>query len=83
MTRRPRAAVLDSPGDVASGDANETSSIATAPDETPDTESAKAGEGELTCAAAPVYVHTRPSGPGAHESPPNKLIALVMWTCSR
>ncbi|MGA2451497.1 MAG: hypothetical protein ABTD50_22805 [Polyangiaceae bacterium] len=34
------AARLDSPGNVASGDAKETSSIATPPDETPDTESA-------------------------------------------
>jgi hypothetical protein len=35
-----RAAMLDSPGNVASGDAKETSSIATTLDDTPDTESA-------------------------------------------
>jgi hypothetical protein len=77
------AATLEPPGAVALGDVNDRSSIVTPPDETPVTERAYPGEGEVTCALPPTYVQTGPDDPAAHDSPPKRLTGgAVTFTCS-
>ena len=62
--------MLEPPGSMASGEAKDRSSIVTGPPSTPATESAYAGDGEVTCAVCPTYDQTRPVDLVAHDRPP-------------
>jgi hypothetical protein len=77
-----KAAMLEVPGPVASGAANDMSSIVTEPCCTPVTKSAYAEGGAVTCALCPTYDQTRLAEPTAHDRPPYTLTAAVMLTCS-
>src|SRR5579884_1656958 len=77
-----KAAMLELPGAVASGAANDMSSIVTEPSCTPVTKSAYAEGGAITCARCPTYDQTRPAEPAPHDRPPYTLTAAVMLTCS-